>query len=117
MPCYNIFKADILAFQGKFLAFPGKLFNIFPSGTNYILIHHPHRTKFDPKSSVFKVSHSISKFIFDHGPYLLNFMQLANADRLVGNLISKDLENLCTLTFFVYGHPVLYSFLSGVMII
>ena len=48
------------------------------------MIHLPHRTKFDPKSSVFKVSHSRGgwgglnlnetlshsngKFVFDHGP-------------------------------------------------
>ena len=48
------------------------------------MIHLPHRTKFDPKSSVFKVSHSRGgwgglnlnetlspsngKLVFDHGP-------------------------------------------------
>ena len=60
-----------------FLLTKRTLFNIFLSGTIKILIHLPHRTKFDPKSSVFKVSHSRrggtlshsnGKVVYEHGP-------------------------------------------------
>ena len=64
------------------------LFVIFSSESTLILIYLSHGTKIDPKSSIFEVSlsargglnpkwtmsHSYGNFVFDHGPYFVQFL-------------------------------------------